>query len=136
GGGYNAQKRAFDAVGEGEIIVIEARGETGSGTLGDILAIRAHANHAAGIVTDGGVRDADAVAAVGIPVYSAGAHPAVLGRKHVPWDHDITIGCGGTTVQPGDVIVGDADGVIVIPPALAEEVVDAALAQEDRSEEH
>ncbi|BDV32304.1 fumarylacetoacetate hydrolase family protein [Microbacterium terricola] len=131
GSGYNAQKRAFDAVGEGEVIVIEARGETGSGTLGDILAIRAHARGAAGIVTDGGVRDAEAVAAVGIPVYSAGTHPAVLGRKHVPWDHDVTIGCGGTTVQPGDIIVADADGVIVIPPALAEEVADAALAQEE-----
>jgi regulator of RNase E activity RraA len=43
----------------------------------------------------------------------------------------VTIGCGGTTVQPGDIIVGDADGVIVVPPALAEEVVDAALAQEE-----
>jgi 5-oxopent-3-ene-1,2,5-tricarboxylate decarboxylase / 2-hydroxyhepta-2,4-diene-1,7-dioate isomerase len=131
GGGYNAQKRAFDAVGEGEVIVIEARGETRSGTLGDILAIRAHARGAAAIVTDGGVRDLDAVAAVGIPVYTSGAHPAVLGRRHVPWDVDVTIGCGGTTVQPGDVVVGDADGVIVIPPGLVEEVVDAALAQED-----
>jgi 2-keto-4-pentenoate hydratase/2-oxohepta-3-ene-1,7-dioic acid hydratase in catechol pathway/regulator of RNase E activity RraA len=131
GGGYNAQKRAFDAVSEGEVIVIEARGETGSGTLGDILAIRAHARGAAGIVTDGGVRDYDAVTAVGLPVYSSGPHPAVLGRRHVPWDHDVTIGCGGTTVQPGDIIVGDRDGVIVLPPAIAEEVVDAALAQED-----
>ncbi|MDR7112389.1 2-keto-4-pentenoate hydratase/2-oxohepta-3-ene-1,7-dioic acid hydratase in catechol pathway/regulator of RNase E activity RraA [Microbacterium trichothecenolyticum] len=130
GGGYNAQKRVFDAVGDGEVVVIEARGEAGSGTLGDILAIRAHARGAAGIVTDGGVRDAAAVAAVGIPVYSSGAHPAVLGRKHVPWDADVTIACGGTTVQPGDIIVGDADGVIVIPPGIAEEVVDAALAQE------
>jgi 2-keto-4-pentenoate hydratase/2-oxohepta-3-ene-1,7-dioic acid hydratase in catechol pathway/regulator of RNase E activity RraA len=131
GGGYNAQKRVFDAVGDGEVVVIEARGEAGSGTLGDILAIRARAQGAAGIVTDGGVRDAAAVAAVGIPVYSSGAHPAVLGRKHVPWDADLTIACGGTTVQPGDVIVGDADGVVVIPPAIVEEVVDAALAQED-----
>lgn len=131
GGGYNAQKRTFDAVGNGEVIVIEARGETGSGTLGDVLALRANANGAAAIITDGGVRDFAAVAAVGIPVYSNGPHPAVLGRKHVPWDHDITIGCGGTTVQPGDVIVGDGDGVIVIPPALVEEVVNAALAQEE-----
>ncbi|MFT4230541.1 MAG: fumarylacetoacetate hydrolase family protein [Microbacterium sp.] len=131
GGGYNAQKRAFDAVREGEVIVIEARGETGSGTLGDILAIRAHARGAAGVVTDGGVRDADAVTAVGIPVYTSGAHPAVLGRKHVPWDVDVTIACGGATVQPGDVVVGDADGVIVIPPALAEEVADEAIAQEE-----
>lgn len=131
GGGYNAQKRAFDAVGEGEVIVIEARGETGSGTLGDVLALRALTRKAAAIVTDGGVRDYDAVAEIGIPVFSAGAHPAVLGRKHVPWEHDVTIGCGGTTVQPGDIIVGDGDGVIVLPPALAEEVADAALAQED-----
>lgn len=131
GGGYNAQKRAFDAVGEGEVIVIEARGEAGSGTLGDVLALRALTRKAAGIVTDGGVRDYDAVAEIGIPVFSAGAHPAVLGRKHVPWEHDVTIGCGGTTVQPGDIIVGDGDGVIVLPPALAEEVADAALVQED-----
>jgi 5-oxopent-3-ene-1,2,5-tricarboxylate decarboxylase/2-hydroxyhepta-2,4-diene-1,7-dioate isomerase len=131
GGGYNAQKRAFDTVGEGEVLVIEARGETGSGTLGDILALRAHARGAAGIVTDGGVRDHAAVAAVGIPVYCAGTHPAVLGRRHVPWDVDVAVACGGTTVEPGDVLVGDGDGVLVIPPALVEEVVDAALAQEE-----
>ncbi len=131
GGGYNAQKRIFDAVGDGEVIVIEARGEPGSGTLGDILALRAQARGAAGVVTDGGVRDVDAVAAVGLPVYTAGAHPAVLGRKHVPWDVDVAVACGGTTVEPGDIIVGDADGVIVLPPAIAEEVADAALAQED-----
>lgn len=131
GGGYNAQKRVFDSVREGEVIVIEARGETGSGTLGDILALRAVARGAAGVVTDGGVRDAEAVAATGLPVYTAGAHPAVLGRRHVPWDADLAIACGGATVVPEDVIVGDGDGVIVIPPALVEEVVDAALAQED-----
>lgn len=131
GGGYNPQKRAFDDVGAGEVLVIEARGETGSATLGDVLALRAHARGAAGIVTDGGVRDADAVAEAGIPVYALGAHPAVLGRKHVPWDADLTIACGGTAVQPGDVLVGDADGVVVIPRALVDEVTDAALAQED-----
>ncbi|QMU97533.1 fumarylacetoacetate hydrolase family protein [Microbacterium esteraromaticum] len=131
GGGYNAQKRAFDAVREGEIIVIEARGDETTGTLGDILALRAKTRGAAGVVTDGGVRDFDAVADIGLPVFSKGAHPSVLGRKHVPWEFDVTIGCGGATVQPGDVIVGDGDGVIVIPADLAEEVADAALAQED-----
>ena len=131
GGGFNAQKRVFDAVEPGEVIVIEARGEAGSGTLGDILALRAHARGAAGVVTDGGVRDYDIVASVELPVFTQGPHPAVLGRKHVPWDHDLTIACGGATVQPGDIIVGDNDGVIVIPPGLAEQVVDAALAQED-----
>ncbi|MDR6140749.1 5-oxopent-3-ene-1,2,5-tricarboxylate decarboxylase/2-hydroxyhepta-2,4-diene-1,7-dioate isomerase [Microbacterium foliorum] len=130
GGGYNAQKRAFDAVDEGEIIVIEARGDATTGTLGDILALRARARGAAGVVTDGGVRDFDAVAEIGLPVFSQGAHPSVLGRKHVPWDSDITISCGGATVQPGDIIVGDSDGVIVIPPALAEKIADDTLAQE------
>ncbi|WP_442927649.1 fumarylacetoacetate hydrolase family protein [Microbacterium sp.] len=130
GGGYNAQKRVFDAVNEGEIIVIEARGDATTGTLGDILALRAKVRGAAGVVTDGGVRDFDAVAEIGLPVFSQGAHPSVLGRKHVPWDIDVTIACGGAAVQPGDIIVGDGDGVIVIPPALAEEVAEAAVAQE------
>ncbi|KDA06462.1 hypothetical protein DC31_08500 [Microbacterium sp. CH12i] len=131
GGGYNAQKRLFDAIGEGEIIVIEARGDATTGTLGDILALRAKTLGAAGIVTDGGVRDFDEVARIGLPVFSQGAHPSVLGRKHVPWDFDVTIACGGAAVQPGDVIVGDGDGVIVIPPSLVEEVVEATLTQED-----
>lgn len=130
GGGYNAQKHAFDSLNPGEVLVIEARGERGTGTVGDILALRAKIRGAAGIVTDGGVRDLDAVTELGIPAYHAGPHPAVLGRKHVPWDTDITIACGGTAVQPGDIIVGDADGVLVIPPALINELVDDAIEQE------
>ncbi|MFJ8916590.1 fumarylacetoacetate hydrolase family protein [Amycolatopsis sp. NPDC102389] len=131
GGGYNAQKRLFDSVGADEVIVIEARGDKGSGTLGDILALRARYLGAAGVITDGGVRDFDAVAATGLPVFSQGPHPAVLGRKHVPWDTDVAVACGGATVLPGDIIVGDDDGVVVIPPSLAEEIADAALVQED-----
>ncbi|MDO5493748.1 MAG: fumarylacetoacetate hydrolase family protein [Nesterenkonia sp.] len=130
GGGFNAQKRAFDSVGEGEVLIIEARGETGSGTLGDILALRAQARGAAGVVTDGGVRDDAAVAEIGLPVFSNGAHPAVLGRKHVPWDVDVAVACGGAAVLPGDIIVGDDDGVLVLPPDIAEEVVEAALTKE------
>src|SRR5690606_2887056 len=122
GGGFNAQKQAFDSLGPGEVLVIDARGETGTGTVGDILGLRAKVNGAAGIVTDGGVRDLDAVTDLGIPVYHAGGHPAVLGRKHVPWEVDATIACGGTAVQPGDIIVGDNDGVVVIPPGLVDEV--------------
>ncbi|HEY5230394.1 MAG TPA: fumarylacetoacetate hydrolase family protein, partial [Galbitalea sp.] len=130
GGGYNAQKREFDSLGIDDVLVIEARGERGTGTVGDILALRAQVRGAAGIVTDGGVRDLAAVTALDIPTYHAGPHPAVLGRRHVPWDTDITIACGGAAVQPGDVIVGDADGLLVIPPFLVEEIVDAAIAQE------
>ncbi len=130
GGGYNAQKRIINNLNEGDVLVMEARGEPGTGTVGDILALRAQINGAAAIVTDGGVRDAAAVAALDMPTFFTGAHPAVLGRKHIPWDTDLTISCGGATVQPGDIIVGDADGLLVIPPALAEEVADAAIIQE------
>jgi 2-keto-4-pentenoate hydratase/2-oxohepta-3-ene-1,7-dioic acid hydratase in catechol pathway/regulator of RNase E activity RraA len=130
GGGFNAQKRAFDALGPDDVLVIEARGVTGTGTVGDILALRAQVQGAAGIVTDGAVRDLVAVTALEIPTYHAGAHPAVLGRRHVPWDTGLTITCGGAAVQPGDVIVGDADGLLVIPPAIVEEIADAALEQE------
>jgi 5-oxopent-3-ene-1,2,5-tricarboxylate decarboxylase / 2-hydroxyhepta-2,4-diene-1,7-dioate isomerase len=134
GGGYNAQKRTFDSLKPGDVLVVEARGERGSGTVGDILALRAQVLGAAGIVTDGGVRDHSAVRELDIPTFSGGPHPAVLGRKHVPWDNDITVACGGATVQPGDVIVGDDDGVLVIPPALLDQVLDAAIEQEAEEE--
>jgi len=130
GGGYNAQKRAFDSLRSGEVLVIDARGVTITGTVGDILALRAQRLGAAGVVTDGGIRDYATVAALGIPAFSAGPHPAVLGRRHVPWETDTTIACGGAVVQPGDVIVGDDDGVLVIPPALVREVVADAIEQE------
>lgn len=130
GGGFNAQKQTFDSVRPGEVLVIEARRQPESGTLGDILALRAKFNGAAGVVTDGGVRDYEEVREIGLPVFSQGAHPAVLGRRHVPWDSDLAIACGNATVVPGDIIVGDDDGVIVIPRDLVEEVVDDALAKE------
>jgi 2-keto-4-pentenoate hydratase/2-oxohepta-3-ene-1,7-dioic acid hydratase in catechol pathway/regulator of RNase E activity RraA len=130
GGGYNAQKRAFDGLGVDDVLVIEARGETGTGTVGDILALRAQVQGAAGIVTDGGVRDLAAVSALELPTYHRGGHPAVLGRRHVPWDVDLTIACGGAAVQPGDIIVGDADGLLVIPPHLIEQLVTDGIEQE------
>jgi len=130
GSGYNAQKRAFDAVGPGEVLVIDARGVAETGTVGDILALRAQVRGAAGIVTDGGVRDFVPVQDSGFPVFSKGAHPSVLGRRHVPWETDTTIACGGAAVVPGDIIVGDDDGVIVIPAALVEEIAAEAAEQE------
>jgi regulator of RNase E activity RraA len=65
-----------------------------------------------------------------MPTYYANPHPGVLGRRHIPWETDSTIACGGATVQPGDIIVGDADGVLVIPPGLAEQLANDCVEQE------
>jgi regulator of RNase E activity RraA/2-keto-4-pentenoate hydratase/2-oxohepta-3-ene-1,7-dioic acid hydratase in catechol pathway len=134
GGGMNAQKRAVEAIRPGEVLVIEARGDPAAGTIGDILALRAQVRGAAGIVTDGAIRDSAALAGLDIPVYHAAVHPAVLGRRHVPWDTDVTVACAGVTIQPGDIVVGDADGVVVLPQALAAEVLAEAREQERQEE--
>jgi 2-keto-4-pentenoate hydratase/2-oxohepta-3-ene-1,7-dioic acid hydratase in catechol pathway/regulator of RNase E activity RraA len=135
GGGFNAQKQAVEQVRPGEILVIEARGDLTAGTIGDILALRAQVRGGRGIVTDGAIRDAEALrAALDIPVYYGATHPAVLGRRHVPWETGVTISCGGVTIQPGDIIAGDGDGVIVIPPGIAWDVARDAREQECQEE--
>lgn len=128
----NAQKLAVETIGPGEVLVIDARQQPGAGTIGDILAARALARGATGVVTDGGLRDAAGVAALEMPVYHQARHPAPLGVVHYPADTNIPIACGGALVMPGDVIVGDTDGVVVVPAALAEEVAFDALEQENR----
>ena len=130
GGGMNAQKRAIEEIRPGEVLVIEARGDPTAGTIGDILALRAQVRGAVGIVTDGAIRDSAALARLEIPTYHAAVHPAVLGRRHVPWETGVTVACAGVTIQPGDILVGDADGVVVLPPGIAAEVLAAAREQE------
>jgi regulator of RNase E activity RraA/2-keto-4-pentenoate hydratase/2-oxohepta-3-ene-1,7-dioic acid hydratase in catechol pathway len=130
----NAQKRAIEAIRPGEVLVIEARGESTAGTIGDILALRAQVRGAAGLVTDGAIRDSKALTGLDIPVYHAAVHPAVLGRRHVPWEAGVTVACAGVTIQPGDLLVGDADGVVVLPPEIAAEVLAEALEQERQEE--
>jgi regulator of RNase E activity RraA/2-keto-4-pentenoate hydratase/2-oxohepta-3-ene-1,7-dioic acid hydratase in catechol pathway len=132
--GLNAQKQAIEEIRPGEVLVIEARGETTAGTIGDILALRAQVRGAAGIVTDGAIRDSAALARLEIPAYHAAAHPAVLGRRHVPWESQVAVACAGVTIQPGDIVVGDAEGVVVLPPALAAEVLAQAREQERQEE--
>ena len=134
GGGMNAQKRAVEQIRPGEVLVIDARREPAAGTIGDILALRAQARGAAGIVTDGAIRDAARLAALEIPTYHAAVHPAVLGRRHVPWECGVTVACAGVTVQPGDLVVGDGDGVVVLPPGIAAEILADAREQERQEE--
>ncbi|MFE7708410.1 fumarylacetoacetate hydrolase family protein [Streptomyces sp. NPDC057486] len=130
GTGMNAQKRAIEELRPGQVLVMDARRDTSAGTLGDVLALRAQQRGAAGIVTDGGLRDSAAVTALGLPVHHGGEHPSVLGRRHVPWDTGVPIACGGALVQPGDLLVGDADGVVVVPPDLAGELIADCREQE------
>jgi regulator of RNase E activity RraA/2-keto-4-pentenoate hydratase/2-oxohepta-3-ene-1,7-dioic acid hydratase in catechol pathway len=132
--GLNAQKQAIEEIRPGEVLVIEARGDTTAGTIGDILALRAQVRGAAGIVTDGAIRDSAAIARLEIPAYHAAVHPAVLGRRHVPWETQVAVACAGVTIQPGDIVVGDADGVVVLPPALAAAVLADAREQERQEE--
>ena len=132
--GMNAQKRAIEEILPGEVLVIEARGDPTAGTIGDILALRAQARGAVGIVTDGAIRDSAALAQLEIPTYHGAVHPAVLGRRHVPWESGVAVACAGVTIQPGDILVGDADGVVVLPPAIAAEVLADAREQERQEE--
>jgi 5-oxopent-3-ene-1,2,5-tricarboxylate decarboxylase/2-hydroxyhepta-2,4-diene-1,7-dioate isomerase len=130
GAGTNAQKRAIEQILPGEVLVIEARGDQTAGTIGDILALRTQVRGAAGIVTDGAIRDSAALAQLEIPAYHAAVHPAVLGRRHIPWETDVAVACAGVTIQPGDILVGDADGVVVLPPPIAAEILADASEQE------
>ena len=118
----------------GEILVIEARGDPTAGTVGDILALRAQVRGAAGIVTDGAIRDSQALHAMDLPVYYGATHPAVLGRRHVPWEVNADDRLRRRHGDAGDIIVGDGDGVIVIPAHLAMEVAQDAAEQELQEE--
>lgn len=128
------QRKAVEVVGPGEVLVIDARGERGAGTIGNILATRILRRGAAGIVSDGPFRDLEAIRALRFPAYCAGPHANTNLTVHHPVDIDVPIGCGGALVMPGDVLVGDGDGVIVIPRHLAAEVARDAAEQETAEE--
>ncbi len=126
----NAQRAAVESIRAGEVLVIEARNEPDAGTIGDIYAMRASVLGATGIVTDGALRDTPALREMDIPVYHRSSHASTYRRAHLPLDHQVPIACAGVTVLPGDVVVGDGEGVVIIPSALADEVAEEAAAQE------
>ncbi len=133
-GGINAQKRIVEATEPGDVLVIEARGVPDAATIGDIFATRVFALGGRGVVTDGALRDTPAIEAIGEPVYHFASHGATLGRMHMPFSTDEPITCAGVFVVPGDVVVGDGEGVVVIPVALVEEVTRDALVQEEKED--
>lgn len=131
GGLDSAQRRAVESIGTDEVLVIEARNVTDAATIGDILVMRCLARGAAGVVTDGGLRDTPAIYGIDLPVYHRSSHAATLQRRHLPLDVDVPIACAETLVFPGDIVVGDGEGVVVIPAALVDEVARDAEVQED-----
>lgn len=131
-GSEDAQKRAIESVSPGDVLIMEARNEIGAGTIGDILAARVLARGGTGIVTDGGVRDTPGVTELDIPTYYRIANGASLWNAHIPLDVGVPITCGGVLVMPGDLVVGDAEGVVILPAALAEEIAHDAHEVEQR----
>jgi regulator of RNase E activity RraA len=123
-------RAAIEAMPPGCIAVVDAMGITDAGIFGDILCARMKMRGVAGLVTDGVVRDLAGVLCTGLPVWCRGAAapPSVAGLTFVNWQEPI--GCGGVAVFPDDVIVVDDDGAVVIPGALVNEVVEAAVEQE------
>ena len=124
------QRKAIESVPPGHVLVIDCRGETRVASGGQILTTRLMIRGAAGLVSDGPVRDSGAIAAMNFPVYCAGGSAPLNLIHHHAIDLNVPIGCGGVAVYPGDVIVGDDEGVVVIPQHLADEVATDAAEQE------
>lgn len=121
---------AIEAMPDGVIAVVDAMGVQDAGIFGDILCARMAKRGITALVSDGVVRDAAGVLGTGLPVWCSGvAAPAsVAGLTFVDWQ--LPVGCGGVAIFPNDVIVADDDGAVVIPQALVEAVVGAAVEQE------
>ena len=124
------QRVAVETVPAGDVLVMDCRRDATSASLGGILATRLQVRGCAGFVSDSGIRDTDYVAGLDMPVYvAARSAPTNLTKQHA-CDMNVPIGCGGVPVYPGDVILGDGDGVMVIPLELLDIVIDEALYME------
>ena len=121
---------AIEAAPAGSVVVIDGRGNTLGATLGDILVARLAKKGVLAAVTDAPVRDADEIRRLTLPVLCAGVAPppSIVGLSFAGYDE--IIGCGGVAVCPGDVLVCDNDGVVVIPVAMAAEVAEDGVEQE------
>lgn len=120
--------KAIDIVRPGEVIVVDGGGELTNALIGEIMATIAKKNGAAGFVIDGAVRDAAAVAGMGLPIYAAGvSHRGPY--KDGPGEIGGVISVAGMIVNPGDLIVCDGDGVLAIPADEADAVIKGAQAQ-------
>jgi regulator of RNase E activity RraA len=123
------QRRAIEECPPGAVLVIDSRGDAAAASAGGILVTRLWKRGAAGVVTDGGFRDTPDIAALPFAAYHARPSAPTNLIKHHAVDVDVPIGCGGVPVYPGDVAIGDGEGVVIIPAALADSVADEAFEQ-------
>lgn len=128
------QRKAVETVPPGQVLVCDCRGDARAASGGSILLTRLKKRGVEGFVSDGGLRDSPEIAELGFPVYFGGPAPQLNLARHHAVDINVPIACGGVAVFPGDVLVGDGEGVIVIPRHLAKEVA-ADAAEQERLEE-
>jgi regulator of RNase E activity RraA len=124
------QRHAIEHIERGQVLVMDCRGVASAAAAGDILVARLQAREAAGLVADGGIRDYRAVQALGFPVYALGPSAPAHVVRHLAVDENVPIACAEVLVMPGDVLVGDAEGVVCIPRHVADKVAGAGLEQE------
>jgi regulator of RNase E activity RraA len=124
------QRKVIELAQPGQVLVMDARRDTSAASAGHILVTRLQQRGAAGLVTDGALRDSPAIAEIAFPVYAGAASPAMNLTVHHAVDINVPIGCGGVPVFPGDVVLGDDEAVVVIPRHLALEVARDAAEQE------
>jgi regulator of RNase E activity RraA len=123
------QRKAVEEVPPGHVMVVDALRDTRSASAGGILMTRMMKRGAAGFVTDGGLRDTPDIERLDLPVYCAArSAPTNLIRLHAV-DINVPIGCGGVPVYPGDIVVGDNEGVVIVPATMANEVTEEAINQ-------
>ena len=121
------QRRAVEECPPGSVLVMDSRKDPRAASAGGILCTRLMVRGVAGVVTDGGFRDSAEIAQLGMPSYHTRPSAPTNLTLHQAIDLQVPIGCGDAPVFPGDIIVGDMDGVIVIPAGIAEEIAEEAV---------
>jgi regulator of RNase E activity RraA len=121
------QRATVGTCPEGHVLIMDSRGDARAASAGDILVTRMMKRGVAGVVTDGGFRDSPSIGELDIPAYHRRPSAPTNLILHQAIEINGPIGCGGVAVFPGDVIVGDAEGAVVIPAAIADEIAEEAV---------
>jgi len=124
------QRKAIDEIGPGQVLVFDCRGVDSVAAAGEILMSRLKARNAAGAVTDGAMRDYASIQALDFPVYAKGMAAPAHVHRHLAVDTNVPVGCAEVLVMPGDVLVGDEEGVVCIPRHVADQVAQSGLEME------